>query len=475
MRSDRPAPLRLMVLDRFDGRSWSAATTLQEAGSTLPPERPGGRAVGTSVTQDVTLVDLPGSFLPAPDRPVAYDGPAAWWDARHGVLYRQRSTVAKGTIRYEVRSVVPVLPEQVGRRDVDDTDAATLAAPGAPARLASLALEATPSGTTAYARALLLEQFVRDRAVFDPDAAPGSSWRSLEFFLTASTDAGGRRGTSEQFATAFAALARLQGLPARVVVGARPASDAKGGTWTIRAGDLEAWPEVRFEGIGWVPFDPTPDQRSTEPPTTTTTAPTTTSPDLPPQQTTPDRTKVGPGKQDGKPGGGSAPTLADRLGDLAVPALVVVLALVLVLPLAVALAKLVRRARRRRSGGDGALAMAAWADVVDQLRSRGVVVDQTASRRVVARRAEPVVGAPAAAKVEQLARLANAVTFSGAEAPVGLGPRAWALADEVRAAAAAGQPWWRRAARLADPRTLRRPRPDAPAVPLRGTQVQPAG
>jgi hypothetical protein len=73
--------------------------------------------------------------------------------------------------------------------------------------------------------------------------------------------AGGRRLARHVRAVAasFAVLARLLGLPTRIVVGFR--ADAAGGT--VRAADALAWPEVLFEGIGWVPFNPLPEPNTT--------------------------------------------------------------------------------------------------------------------------------------------------------------------------------------------------------------------
>src|SRR5207253_3173647 len=88
----------------------------------------------------------------------------------------------------------------------------------------------------------------------DVTAPPGHSYRNLEFFLTTS-----HHGTSEQFATTYALMARTLGLPSRVVVGFRPGR-LSGGVWQVRSGDVLVWPEVDFRGLGWVPFYPTPDQ-----------------------------------------------------------------------------------------------------------------------------------------------------------------------------------------------------------------------
>lgn len=467
VRGDRSAALRLAVLDRYDGTSWSASTVLQVAGSTLPPAAVGGGAEGSRITQRVTLDDLPGTFLPSPDRPVGYEGPDAWWDARYGLLYRQGATTGGDPVRYQVTALVPALPGQMVDRPVDISDPRTLEVPDAPADLGSLALEATPTGSTPYAKALLLERFVRERAVFDADAPSGSSWSTLEYFLVREAADGGRRGTSEQFATSFAALARLQGLPARVVVGARPdsaAATAGGDRWTVRAGDLEAWPEIRFQEIGWVAFDPTPDRSDTPPPTTTTTTTLTTEPLLPPEETAASPPADPSGDEAGSDGAVEPPrSRAQQLSDLGRPAAMVLLVLLLLAPLLVVLAKAARRRRRRTAAGEDEQVLGAWDEVADGLRGRGLQVTTATSRRTAAGRSSPIVGADAASLVDDLAMLANAVTFSGTPPPDGLGRAAWGLVDKVRSAVAVDQPWWRRALRSIDPRTLRRPRPPRPA------------
>lgn len=69
-----------------------------------------------------------------------------------------------------------------------------------------------------------------------------------------------RSGTAEQYASAYALLARALGYDARVVVGFRPSTPGK-----ITERDVDAWAEVRFAGAGWVGFYPTPGSRQREP------------------------------------------------------------------------------------------------------------------------------------------------------------------------------------------------------------------
>lgn len=79
-----------------------------------------------------------------------------------------------------------------------------------------------------------------------------SSEGFLEYFLLES-----REGYCTYFATAFVLLARAEGLPARYVQGFCVPVENRGGTM-VYSNMAHAWPEVYFEGIGWIPFEPTP-------------------------------------------------------------------------------------------------------------------------------------------------------------------------------------------------------------------------
>jgi len=82
---------------------------------------------------------------------------------------------------------------------------------------------------------------------------PGSGAGALERFLFET-----RRGYCEQFAGAFAVLARAAGLPTRVAVGFTPGDLGNDGRYRVRGLHAHAWPEVHLEGAGWVAFEPTP-------------------------------------------------------------------------------------------------------------------------------------------------------------------------------------------------------------------------
>lgn len=80
----------------------------------------------------------------------------------------------------------------------------------------------------------------------------------LAAFLTAG------EGFCQQFASAFALIAEAHGFDVRVAVGFTPgevdwdASTSELTQYVVTGKYAHAWPEVHIDGVGWVPFEPTP-------------------------------------------------------------------------------------------------------------------------------------------------------------------------------------------------------------------------
>ena len=106
-----------------------------------------------------------------------------------------------------------------------------------------LAEQITAGQSTGFLRAAKLADYLQKAATYDVSGLPGHTYAQLDYFLTRS-----KRGTSEQFATAYAVLARSLGLPTRVVVGFRPGIGGDG-EFQVRSGDVLVWPEVDFTGL----------------------------------------------------------------------------------------------------------------------------------------------------------------------------------------------------------------------------------
>ncbi|MFC5823935.1 DUF3488 and transglutaminase-like domain-containing protein [Nonomuraea insulae] len=411
------ANLRLAVLDTFDGVSWTSSAGFVPTGGRVPGES-GDR---DAVEQRFTVQKLPGPWLPAADRPLVATGPGIMVDPATGMLAGTQTRegltyqVTSGIRQYsagELREATPAADPTV-RRLPDGPDGRT---PPQRARLAQLARRATAGARSPSQQAAKLAAYLRKLAVNDVNSPPGHSYRSIEFFLTES-----KRGTTEQFAASFAMLARAIGLPSRIVVGFRPGK-AEGAVRQVRGGDVLAWAEVEFQGIGWVPFYPTPSRTrsggggdvaegapkqareieqainsdSADPkPSKTPTHPPTPRPE-PPQETT------------------------GFLVWLLVPGALVPAYLV-----AVGLVPFVRRMRRRRrSAPPAARVMGAWRQTVTRLRGAGIPVSSGAlAAREVAYLAEGALGA--GEPLRALADLANLAAFGGAPVDRGDAELAW--------------------------------------------------
>ena len=112
--------------------------------------------------------------------------------------------------------------------------------------------------TTTYEKARAIQDYFRDPAngyTYSTDVADpsGQSGDYLDRFLLVD-----KRGYCQQYAAAMALLAQAVGISAHVVVGYTQGSPGPGGTYVVRDKDAHAWPELRFTGVGWVRFEPTP-------------------------------------------------------------------------------------------------------------------------------------------------------------------------------------------------------------------------
>ncbi|MCW2766319.1 MAG: transglutaminase domain protein [Nocardioides sp.] len=134
--------------------------------------------------------------------------------------------------------------------------------PGIPSFVRDLANGVTRDAPTRFQKAVALQQWFRSDGGFtyDTSVAKGNGTDALVAFLTDAE--GGRTGYCEQFASAMAVMARMLGIPARVAVGFLEARPLGRNLWEYSAHDLHAWPELFFQGAGWVRFEPTPPGRA---------------------------------------------------------------------------------------------------------------------------------------------------------------------------------------------------------------------
>ncbi|MFY1636184.1 DUF3488 and transglutaminase-like domain-containing protein [Solwaraspora sp. WMMB335] len=251
------ARLTLAVLTEFDGVTWTIGDRYRRVESVLPPPVPptGGPPPGggTTVTQEIVVRELSGRLVPAISTPRRVSGLRLGYGVHSGTLLSDETLVA-GT-RYVVESEVPRqrTPEAAAAPTGPAVSRYLETGDSVPDDLVALARDISADATGADQKAEALRRFLREHYVHVHDAPSGHAYPNLRFFLLGPQPYGGR-GTSEQFAAAYAVLGRLMGLPTRVVVG----FSARPGRTTVRGADALAWPEVLFPGLGWVAVDPLP-------------------------------------------------------------------------------------------------------------------------------------------------------------------------------------------------------------------------
>ncbi|MFI6763429.1 DUF3488 and transglutaminase-like domain-containing protein [Micromonospora sp. NPDC050417] len=448
--------IRLAVLNDYDGVTWRVGATYRNAGRILPTVEPPDGVTVDRVRQEITIGELAGRLLPAVPTPREVTGARVAYDPGSGTLIRPEG-LTEG-LRYTVTSAREHPdPNLLTAADVPsgDTVARVLrVADGVPDPLRRLADQLATDNGAPYARAVAIEEFLAEHYRLVADAPSGHAYPNLNFFLFGPRNGGGQRGTSEQFAATFAVLGRLMGLPTRVVVGFQSAT----GEGPVRGGDAYAWPEVLFNGLGWVSFDPLPRPETEPRPVEEDFTPKPQDP--PPVQDEPTPEPSAPPTVAAVPGTGPASGSGSPVSVLAGAGSG---GLLLVLTGFVVAVLTMRRGLRRRRLGEGAPAQriaGAWREVTDALRLAGHPVGSHLDASEVAAYAAQAAGAVPAAPVavppiDELATLVNVATFAPGTASDEQARRAGTLAVAYATALRAVRPWWRRALWSVHPGPLR--------------------
>lgn len=395
---DGDAVMRLAVLTEYNGVTWQAGGDFRTAGSVLP-----GSGTG-DFTAEVEIIELGGKLVPAVADPATVENLQVAVNLETRCLLTPDS-LATGDSFTVGSDPVAVDPESaVNARPDLSVDGTAMLPTGTPEIFTTIAEYIQATYDTPYERAQGLADFLGTHYAFDPEAGSGHDYKTLEYFLQAPVEAGGQRGTSEHFSAAYALIARLIGLPTRVVVG----FGVPGGESTVTAVQGSAWPEVNFQGVGWVPFDPMPAE-GVDP-----TPPDDTLEEIEETETPSEDPSGGEGAEDF-----NDPALEDEDGDFdasdgseedAVPAWVWLAAAAVALSLIPLVIKARRRLRQRRRLNKGSPAervAGAWAEVLAAAARAGVKVGPHANAEEAAARI-----AVLEAGIDGLPRLVNQAAFA---------------------------------------------------------------
>ncbi len=385
--------LRLAALSGFTDSGFSLVPTELFAAPMISG-KPRGEQRWVKVSVDVG--DFTSQWLPVPWVPTSYSAPGDWrYDRSTLAVAAVGDTQTNGTrkLHYTATGWTPL--------DLDEELAgATAGNPGdrgltleLPANISPLVTDLVNDLTSglgsAGAKALALRDYLRSgEFTYSTQAVPGTTIGTLNDFLI-----GSRTGYCEQFAGGLAAMARMAGIPSRVVVGFLPGRKS-GDVWQVGVRNMHAWTELYFSDLGWVAMDATPPGAVEGAPSPSSSAEPTIKPSAAPRTEVP----VPRASQAPRPTPANAPTqpIWPIIGWMAAGGLVL------------ALPRLSRWGLRRwrlRHRADGPAAEGAWREACARLADAGIALSSGSPRRQAARAAEQLDGDPGAA----LSQLAVAV------------------------------------------------------------------
>ena len=229
------------VLDNFDGRSWTRNESGEEP---TPPPQP----QGPPYRYTISLEPHQHPWLLALDWPSQWDAPRAYLTSQYMLVQSEPVNQAMNftAVSYTQLRVDGGLNERTRRRDT------RLPAQRNPRTLAlAQQLRAQAKNDAEFAQSAM--NMFRQQAFYYTLTPPRLALEAVDEFLFDT-----QRGFCEHYASAYAALMRAGGVPARVVTGYQGGEFNRfAGYWILRQSDAHAWSEIWLEGRGWVRADPT--------------------------------------------------------------------------------------------------------------------------------------------------------------------------------------------------------------------------
>jgi transglutaminase-like putative cysteine protease len=238
-RSDRAVPLRLGVLDVYDGKGFLTPPFDSDRFERLGA--PPSKAQGVRVS--ITVADLGGHLLPGVASPkgVTVKGARVEVDPRTDQLRLPKARARKGLRYTVVGAAVPTADELDRAPGPPDRFKEFVDVPAPPPVVADLLAQAPSSS---YARLQFLRTALYNRVVAagagNPvDVPPRRVAEMLD----------GKEASPYEITAAEVLLARWAGVPARLGYGYYDPN----GNGEIRPRNGATWLEAYFEGFGWVP------------------------------------------------------------------------------------------------------------------------------------------------------------------------------------------------------------------------------
>jgi transglutaminase-like putative cysteine protease len=260
-----PSYWRVTSLPTFDGNTWTVSQDLLNSAAGQLASLSSISEVGVAATEVIqlfTIQNLAGTFAPVADRPTQLRSAtrSLFYEPESGTLLVSKEGL-KFNDNYQIVSTVIVPSAEALRISSSSSppDAQYLRLPQKQdlTQIQQIVDQIIEGSTGNYEKLLAIQSYFRNNFAYSLDVPASTSAGATMDFLTR------KSGYCEQFSSTFALFARLIGIPSRVAIGFTPGEASPIGTsnvelFNVRSQHAHAWPEVWFDGIGWVLFEPTP-------------------------------------------------------------------------------------------------------------------------------------------------------------------------------------------------------------------------
>ncbi|WP_420450464.1 transglutaminaseTgpA domain-containing protein [Ilumatobacter sp.] len=255
--ADADSYWRSSALAEFDGQIWGIPSRpLTRAGDSIAEATPGSE----TISQQIVIDALGGKLVPAAPDPIAASGTGELDDTFRYVpdsatlLLTSEDDLETGD-EFAITSASPRLTalQLATATSSSPPDPIHLELPDDfPSSVRATTIGVVGEGATPYQAARALQDWMREEFTYDLEVQEGHGTNAIESFLR------DRVGYCEQFAGTYAAMLRSVGIASRVAVGFTQGTNDGAGTYSVLGRNAHAWPEVWFDDVGWVAFEPTP-------------------------------------------------------------------------------------------------------------------------------------------------------------------------------------------------------------------------